>query len=217
MLREVVAEVKAAKGYDDEGVALTEVLDAVHLKFPPAKLAELSETEAVEHMQHVLKEIRAELAAVKTAEKEAPEQATEEEGTTQTAETAAKAATATSGMSKEDDRAKDAENAPPTGSKTITLTDLASLAGATVAPPAVTLREAAAAERREADARAADEQKRKKTEAEARREDQEAKEAEKKKKKEAVPGSVDSTLSALDRLTTAVSEKLEREKQGNGK
>ena len=44
--REVVAEVKEAKGYEKQDVALTEVLDEIHKKFPPAKLAEMSEIEA---------------------------------------------------------------------------------------------------------------------------------------------------------------------------
>ena len=34
----MVSEVQAAKGYEREDVALTEVLDAIHRKFPPAKL-----------------------------------------------------------------------------------------------------------------------------------------------------------------------------------
>jgi len=53
--------VQAAKGYAKQDQALTQVLDAIHLKFPPAKLNDMTEVESVEAMQGALLDIRAEL------------------------------------------------------------------------------------------------------------------------------------------------------------
>ena len=65
-MREVVKEVQEAKGYTRQDDALTEVLDAIHKKFPPAKLSEMDEAESVSKMRSVLVEIREELANPKT-------------------------------------------------------------------------------------------------------------------------------------------------------
>ena len=67
-MREVVKEVQEAKGYTRQDDALTEVLDAIHKKFPPAKLSEMDEAESVSKMRSVLVEIREELANPKTDE-----------------------------------------------------------------------------------------------------------------------------------------------------
>ena len=71
-MREVVDEVQKAKGYARQDDALTEVLDAIHKKFSPSELAAMNETESVAKMRSVLVEIRDELANPETAnEKEA--------------------------------------------------------------------------------------------------------------------------------------------------
>ena len=72
-MREVVAEVQKAKGYARQDDALTEVLDAIHKKFPPSELAAMDETESVAKMRSVLVEIRDELANPKTAEEKEAE------------------------------------------------------------------------------------------------------------------------------------------------
>ena len=72
-MREVVDEVQKAKGYARQDDALTEVLDAIHKKFPPSELAAMDETESVAKMRSVLVEIRDELANPKTAEEKEAE------------------------------------------------------------------------------------------------------------------------------------------------
>ena len=72
-MREVVDEVQKAKGYARQDDALTEVLDAIHKKFPPSKLAAMDEAESVAKMRSVLVEIRDELANPKTAEEKETE------------------------------------------------------------------------------------------------------------------------------------------------
>ena len=72
-MREVVDEVRKAKGYTRQDDALTEVLDAIHKKFPPSKLAAMDEAESVAKMRSVLVEIRDELANPKTAEEKEAE------------------------------------------------------------------------------------------------------------------------------------------------
>jgi hypothetical protein len=127
--------------YDKEDVALTEVLDAIHVKFPPAKLAEMNEDQAVGHMQDVLMEIRAELTgktaetadgkseAVETTEGgeeggdiivEAADNGAGGEEAVAVGETAAAAAAAGEGDEKKEKAA----------ARPVTLSDLASLAGA---------------------------------------------------------------------------------------
>jgi hypothetical protein len=233
-MREVVKEVQEAKGYTRQDDALTEVLDAIHKKFPPAKLSEMDEAESVSKMRSVLVEIREELANPKTdEEKEADRVAqakaelekdpidrepwrslektlvedqalTHEEareqmnGVMKKIEEGAAANLERAKQTKEEpDAAKEddaKEETPEEEKRTITLGDISELAKSSgELPPAKSIFEQAREEKEaeiEAKAKAA----------ELENEENERKEP---------TGEFASTISALDRLTAAIDEKLE--------
>ena len=234
-MREVVKEVQEAKGYTRQDDALTEVLDAIHKMFPPAKLSEMDEAESVSKMRSVLVEIREELANPKAEkEKEADrvaqakaelekdpidrepwrslektlvedqalthEEAREqmngvmkkiEEGAAANLERA-KQEKEEPDAAKEDDDAK--EETPEDAKRTITLGDISELANSLgELPPAKSIFEQAR-EEKEAEIKA------KAKAAELEDEENERKEP---------TGEFASTISALDRLTAAIDEKLE--------
>ena len=235
-MREVVKEVQEAKGYTRQDDALTEVLDAIHKKFPPAKLSEMDEAESVSKMRSVLVEIREELANPKTdEEKEADriaaakaelekdpidrepwrslektlvedqalthEEAREqmngvmkkiEEGAAANLERAKQEKEEPEAAKEEEDDAK--EETPEDAKRTITLGDISELANSSgELPPAKSIFEQAREEKEaeiEAKAKAAE------------------LDDEKDERKEPT-GEFASTISALDRLTAAIDEKLE--------
>mgnify|MGYP006141199317 CR=1 FL=1 len=232
-MREVVKEVQEAKGYTRQDDALTEVLDAIHKKFPPAKLSEMDEAESVSKMRSVLVEIREELANPKTEkEKEADRVAqakaelekdpidrepwrslektlvedqdlTHEEareqmnGVMKKIEEGAAANLERAKQTKEEpDAAKedDVKEETPETKRTITLGDISELANSSgELPPAKSIFEQAREEKEaeiEAKAKAAE------------LEDEENERTE-------PTGEFASTISALDRLTAAIDEKLE--------
>ena len=242
-MREVVKEVQEAKGYTRQDDALTEVLDAIHKMFPPAKLSEMDEAESVSKMRSVLVEIREELANPKAEkEKEADrvaqakaelekdpidrepwrslektlvedqalthEEAREqmngvmkkiEEGAAANLERA-KQEKEEPDAAKEDDDAK--EGTPEDAKRTITLGDISELANSSgELPPAKSIFEQAREEKEaeiEAKAKAA--------------------ELEDEKNERTEPtGEFASTISALDRLTAAIDEKLEAKDGGSQK
>ena len=234
-MREVVKEVQEAKGYTRQDDALTEVLDAIHKKFPPAKLSEMDEAESVSKMRSVLVEIREELANPKTdEEKEADrvaqakaelekdpidrepwrslektlvedqalthEEAREqmngvmkkiEEGAAANLERAKQTKEEEPEAAKDDDTKEEED---PETKRTITLGDISELANSSgELPPAKSIFEQAREEKEaeiEAEAKAAE------------LEDEE---------NERTESTVEfaSTISALDRLTAAIDEKLE--------
>ena len=233
-MREVVKEVQEAKGYTRQDDALTEVLDAIHKKFPPAKLSEMDEAESVSKMRSVLMEIREELANPKTEEeKEADRVAqakaelekdpidrepwrslektlvedqalTQEEareqmnGVMKKIEEGAAANLERAKQTKEEPEAAKGDDAKeeeePETKRTITLGDISELAKSSgELPPAKSIFEQAREEKEaeiEAKAKAAE------------------LEDEKDERKEPT-GEFASTISALDRLTAAIDEKLE--------
>ena len=243
-MREVVKEVQEAKGYTRQDDALTEVLDAIHKMFPPAKLSEMDEAESVSKMRSVLVEIREELANPKAEkEKEADrvaqakaelekdpidrepwrslektlvedqalthEEAREqmngvmkkiEEGAAANLERA-KQEKEEPDAAKEDDDAK--EETPEDAKRTITLGDISELANSSgELPPAKSIFEQAR-EEKEAEIKA------KAKAAELEDEENERKEP---------TGEFASTISALDRLTAAIDEKLEaKDRDGSQK
>lgn len=239
-MREVVKEVQEAKGYTRQDDALTEVLDAIHKKFPPAKLSEMDEAESVSKMRSVLVEIREELANPKTdEEKEADRVAqakaelekdpidrepwrslektlvedqalTHEEareqmnGVMKKIEEGAAANLERAKQTKEEpEAAKEEEETPEDAKRTITLGDISELANSSgELPPAKSIFEQAREEKEaeiEAKAKAAE------------------LEDEKNERKEPT-GEFASTISALDRLTAAIDEKLEaKAKDGSQK
>ena len=234
-MREVVKEVQEAKGYTRQDDALTEVLDAIHKKFPPAKLSEMDEAESVSKMRSVLVEIREELANPKTEkEKEADrvaqakaelekdpidrepwrslektlvedqalthEEAREqmngvmkkiEEGAAANLERAKQTKEEEPEAAKDDDTKEEED---PETKRTITLGDISELANSSgELPPAKSIFEQAREEKEaeiEAKAKAAelDDEENERTEP---------------------TGEFASTISALDRLTAAIDEKLE--------
>jgi hypothetical protein len=234
-MREVVKEVQEAKGYTRQDDALTEVLDAIHKKFPPAKLSEMDEAESVSKMRSVLVEIREELANPKTEkEKEADrvaqakaelekdpidrepwrslektlvedqalthEEAREqmngvmkkiEEGAAANLERAKQTEEEEPEAAKDDDTKEEED---PETKRTITLGDISELANSSgELPPAKSIFEQAREEKEaeiEAKAKAAE------------LEDEENERPE-------PTGEFASTISALDRLTAAIDEKLE--------
>ena len=242
-MREVVKEVQEAKGYTRQDDALTEVLDAIHKKFPPAKLSEMDEAESVSKMRSVLVEIREELANPKTdEEKEADRVAqakaelekdpidrepwrslektlvedqalTHEEareqmnGVMKKIEEGAAANLERAKQTKEEPEAAKGDDAKeeeePETKRTITLGDISELAKSSgELPPAKSIFEQAREEKEaeiEAKAKAAE------------------LEDEKDERKEPT-GEFASTISALDRLTAAIDEKLEaKAKDGSQK
>ena len=242
-MREVVKEVQEAKGYTRQDDALTEVLDAIHKKFPPAKLSEMDEAESVSKMRSVLVEIREELANPKTEkEKEAdrvaqakaelekdpidrePWRSLEKTLVEDQALTHEEAREQMNGVMKKIEegaaanleRAKQAKEEPeaakggdakeeeePETKRTITLGDISELANSSgELPPAKSIFEQAREEKEaeiEAKAKAAE------------LEDEENERTE-------PTGEFASTISALDRLTAAIDEKLEaKAKDGSQK
>ena len=242
-MREVVKEVQEAKGYTRQDDALTEVLDAIHKKFPPAKLSEMDEAESVSKMRSVLVEIREELANPKTdEEKEADRVAqakaelekdpidrepwrslektlvedqalTQEEareqmnGVMKKIEEGAAANLERAKQTEEDPEAAKGDDAKeeeePETKRTITLGDISELANSSgELPPAKSIFEQAREEKEaeiEAKAKAAelDDEENERTEP---------------------TGEFASTISALDRLTAAIDEKLEaKAKDGSQK
>jgi len=242
-MREVVKEVQEAKGYTRQDDALTEVLDAIHKKFPPAKLSEMDEAESVSKMRSVLVEIREELANPKTdEEKEADRVAqakaelekdpidrepwrslektlvedqalTQEEareqmnGVMKKIEEGAAANLERAKQEKEEPEAAKGDDAKeeeePVTKRTITLGDISELANSSgELPPAKSIFEQAREEKEaeiEAKAKAAE------------LEDEENERTE-------PTGEFASTISAPDRLTAAIDEKLEaKAKDGSQK
>ena len=242
-MREVVKEVQEAKGYTRQDDALTEVLDAIHKKFPPAKLSEMDEAESVSKMRSVLVEIREELANPKMEkEKKADRVAqakaelekdpidrepwrslektlvedqalTHEEareqmnGVMKKIEEGAAANLERAKQEKEEPEAAKGDDAKeeeePETKRTITLGDISELAKSSgELPPAKSIFEQAREEKEaeiEAKAKAAE------------------LEDEKDERKEPT-GEFASTISALDRLTAAIDEKLEaKAKDGSQK
>ena len=234
-MREVVKEVQEAKGYTRQDDALTEVLDAIHKKFPPAKLSEMDEAESVSKMRSVLVEIREELANPKAEkEKEADrvaqakaelekdpidrepwrslektlvedqalthEEAREqmngvmkkiEEGAAANLERAKQTKEEEPEAAKGDDTK---EETPEDAKRTITLGDISELAKSSgELPPAKSIFEQAREE--------------KEAEIEAKAKAAELEDEENERKEPT--GEFASTISALDRLTAAIDEKLE--------
>ena len=242
-MREVVKEVQEAKGYTRQDDALTEVLDAIHKKFPPAKLSEMDEAESVSKMRSVLVEIREELANPKTdEEKEADRVAqakaelekdpidrepwrslektlvedqalTHEEareqmnGVMKKIEEGAAANLERAKQTKEEPEAAKGDDAKeeeePETKRTITLGDISELANSSgELPPAKSIFEQAREE--------------KEAEIEAKAKAAELDDEENERKEPT--GEFASTISALDRLTAAIDEKLEaKAKDGSQK
>ena len=242
-MREVVKEVQEAKGYTRQDDALTEVLDAIHKKFPPAKLSEMDEAESVSKMRSVLVEIREELANPKTdEEKEADRVAqakaelekdpidrepwrslektlvedqalTHEEareqmnGVMKKIEEGAAANLERAKQTKEEPEAAKGDDAKeeeePETKRTITLGDISELAKSSgELPPAKSIFEQAREE--------------KEAEIEAKAKAAELEDEENERKEPT--GEFASTISALDRLTAAIDEKLEaKAKDGSQK
>ena len=242
-MREVVKEVQEAKGYTRQDDALTEVLDAIHKKFPPAKLSEMDEAESVSKMRSVLVEIREELANPKTdEEKEADRVAqakaelekdpidrepwrslektlvedqalTHEEareqmnGVMKKIEEGAAANLERAKQTEEDPEAAKGDDAKeeeePETKRTITLGDISELANSLgELPPAKSIFEQAREE--------------KEAEIEAKAKAAELEDEENERKEPT--GEFASTISALDRLTAAIDEKLEaKDRDGSQK
>ena len=242
-MREVVKEVQEAKGYTRQDDALTEVLDAIHKKFPPAKLSEMDEAESVSKMRSVLVEIREELANPKMEkEKKADrvaqakaelekdpidrepwrslektlvedqalthEEAREqmngvmkkiEEGAAANLERAKQTKEEEPEAAKDDDTKEEEE---PETKRTITLGDISELANSSgELPPAKSIFEQAREE--------------KEAEIEAKAKAAELDDEENERKEPT--GEFASTISALDRLTAAIDEKLEAKDGGSQK
>jgi hypothetical protein len=233
-MREVVKEVQEAKGYTRQDDALTEVLDAIHKKFPPAKLSEMDEAESVSKMRSVLVEIREELANPKTdEEKEADRVAqakaelekdpidrepwrslektlvedqalTHEEareqmnGVMKKIEEGAAANLERAKQEKEEPEAAkeedDAKEETPETKRTITLGDISELANSSGELPA---------------AKSIFEQAREEKEAEIEAKAKAAELEDEENERTEPTGEFASTISALDRLTAAIDEKLE--------
>ena len=203
MMREVVREVKEAEGIEKEGDALTKVLDRIHQKFTPAQLAEMEEGEAVAYMRKVLTEIREEIkskdAGVSEDASEADE--TTETETTSAAEDESVVAEAPSSEPSTDDASVDSEEGKK---RPLTVADLSTLAGSPDLPPAKSIWDEAREERQEEIKKAAAKAATESPAGAGKEETAEEKDAEPLR-------GVNSTWDALDALTSAVSEKLERE------
>ena len=221
LMREVVGEVRAAKAMAKEADALTFVLDRIHEDFPPSKLDAMSEGESVETMRRVLAEIRAEMRALSPDGKE--EGARRYAETSETVETASASNDATDASDapgldealtpetslsdgKEEENPGKEENpvgrdsvGTSVGSRAVSLTDLASLARSNEAAPPESIWEAARKEKRSdaQDATGDDEDERLSG-----------------TPPEPLRGK-NATWDALDRLTSAVTEKLESEDEGD--
>jgi hypothetical protein len=215
MMREVVREVKEAEGIEKEGDALTKVLDRIHQKFTPAQLAEMEEGEAVAYMREVLTEIREEIKckdagvsedANEDAKEDAKEDAADadempETETMRAAEDESVVAESPSSEASKDDASVDSEDGKR---RPLTVADLSTLAGSPDLPPAKSIWDEAREERQEEIKKAAAKAATESPGGAGKEETEEEKDAEPLR-------GVNSTWDALDALTSAVSEKLERE------
>ena len=207
MMREVVREVKEAEGIEKEGDALTKVLDRIHAKFTPAQLAEMEEGEAVAYMRQVLTEIREEINAEGEDANEANEAnestesktsktsgAAEDESIAEETPSSDETSDETSDVASADSESSEMEDEKGGEKPTLTVADLSTLAGSPDLPPPKSIWDQAREERREEMESAA------------------AKAATEEEEKDAEPlRGVNPTWDALDSLTSAVSDKLERE------
>lgn len=207
MMREVVREVKEAEGIEKEGDALTKVLDRIHQKFTPAQLAEMEEGEAVAYMRKVLTEIREEIKskdagvsedANEDAAEGVNEDASEADETTETETTSA---VGDESVASTNDASVDSEEGTK---RPLTVADLSTLAGSPDLPPAKSIWDEAREERQEEIKKAAAKAATESPGGAGKEETAEEIDAEPLR-------GVNSTWDALDALTSAVSEKLERE------
>ena len=217
LMREVVGEVRAAKAMAKEADALTFVLDRIHEDFPPSKLDAMSEGESVETMRRVLATIRAEMRALSPDGKEdaetsetasASNDANDASGASDEALTPKQTSLLSDG--KEEENSVEVEEnsvgrrdsvGTSVGSRAVSLTDLASLARSNEAAPPESIWEAARKEKekrseKRSDATGDDEDEGRGTPPEPLR-------------------GKNATWDALDRLTSAVTEKLESEDEGD--
>ena len=219
MMREVVREVKEAEGIEKEGDALTKVLDRIHAKFTPAQLAEMEEGEAVAYMRKVLTEIREEIKskdagvsedANEDAAEGVNEDASEDEcedanedasEADETTETETTSAVGDESVASTNDASVDSEEGTK---RPLTVADLSTLAGSPDLPPAKSIWDEAREERQEEIKKAAAKAATESTGGAGKEETAEEIDAEPLR-------GVNSTWDALDALTSAVSEKLERE------
>ena len=198
LMREVVGEVRAAKRIDKEADALTFVLDRIHRDFPPARLAEMDEDQSVETMRRVLATIRAEMRDLRNEDGAAAGAA----ATRASTDAASDGASAERETNETNAEGEGKRKVPGTsvGSRAVSLTDLASLARSNEAAPPESIWEAARKENR----------------SEAERADQPADEEEDEDLAPPEPlRGTNATWDALDRLTDAVTRKLESEDEGD--
>ena len=218
LMREVVREVRDAKALEKEADALTFVLDRIHKDFPPSRLDAMSEGESVETMRKVLAEIREEMRELRdgrggSAGESAETPETDALAASDAASSAADSASADETLEEElmsaaEETATEKENEngnekPPhvgtsVGSRAVSLTDLASLARSNEAAPPESIWEAARREKRSEKA----------GETTAKNRDEDLAPPEPLRGKNA-------TWDALDRLTNAVTEKLQSEDEGD--
>ena len=216
LMREVVREVRDAKALDKEADALTFVLDRIHKDFPPSRLDAMSEGESVETMRKVLAEIREEMRELSSQSSAGESAETPETDALAASDAASSAADLASAdetleeelMSAAEETATEKENGngkekpPPVGtsvgSRAVSLTDLASLARSNEAAPPESIWEAARREKRSEKA----------GETTTKNRDEDLAPPEPLRGKNA-------TWDALDRLTNAVTEKLQSEDEGD--
>ena len=91
LMQDVVREVQSVRGFEDQGRAVTEVLDALHKTLPPQELALLPREQAAQKMSAALADVRAELLGTDTATETAPAEREAEPAEATAGETAAKA------------------------------------------------------------------------------------------------------------------------------
>ena len=192
LMREVVDEVRAAKRIEKEADALTFVLDRIHRDFPPSRLAEMGEDESVETMRGVLATIREEMRELRR------------EDDAETPDAMPDAAASDGTLSVEEDETDDGEGdrkvGTSVGSRAVSLTDLASLARSNEAAPPESIWEAARNE--------------KQSEAERAEPPTDEDPDQDPAPPEPLRGT-NATWDALDRLTSAVTQKLESEDEGD--
>jgi hypothetical protein len=214
LMREVVREVQNAKAFEKEADALTFVLDRIHKDFPPSRLDAMSEGESVETMRTVLAEIRAEMRTLRdgsrsgeSAETPETDDAASNDSTASAADSSSADETRTDASVAEETATEtetetETEKPPPVGTsvgkRAVSLTDLASLARSNEAAPPESIWEAARREKRAE----------KPGEPTAGNRDEDLATPEPLRGKNA-------TWDALDRLTNAVTEKLQSEDEGD--
>lgn len=213
LMRSVVSEVKAAKGFKKETDAVTFVLNEIHEKFPPDLLDEMSEHESVAAMRGVFESIRVGIRGGGGTTKDLESDATRDRSDAELDAKMTKESTSSETAS-QDDTETDKDDVlsaskkldTSVGSRPVSLTDLASLARSNEAAPPESIWEAARKELGEE--KKVEEPKEKKKYAAsdfAKDKDLEV--------SEPLRG-VNSTWDALDALTKAVSEKLAKENEG---